>query len=51
MSKQQPKTTQAQQKPQPWWWMDKYNIKWNEAHDLIEYMKENNIKNTKHLLK
>lgn len=42
---------QPQPKPQKWWWMDKYNIKFNEARELIEFMKQNNIKDTKHLLK
>ena len=49
MSGNQPK--QSKPKPQPTWYMDKYGWKWNEARELLEFMKQNNIKDTKNILK
>lgn len=40
-----------QPKPQPTWYMNKYGWKWNEARELLDYMKLNGLTSTKTILK
>jgi hypothetical protein len=50
-----PKETKQTKIPEDYracdWWRWKYNMRMDLAKEIVEYMKENNIKDTKHLLK
>lgn len=50
-----PKETKQEETPKDYracdWWRWKYNMRLDKAKEIMDYVKENNLKDTKSLLK